>query len=111
MVSCADERWQNTDTQLAASLHVLQSAAVRRIGEETRDAPGQEAGSSAALGGRTATRVAVHVLWAADADERNAVHDRGPRMHVGVATGTMHLPARISTARRESRDKEGMTRP
>ena len=39
MVSCAVEWCQNMDTRLTASLHVLRSAAIRRIGEETLDAP------------------------------------------------------------------------
>jgi hypothetical protein len=39
MVSCAVEWCQNMDTRLTVSLHVLRSAAIRRIGEETLDAP------------------------------------------------------------------------
>jgi hypothetical protein len=39
MVSCAVEWWQNMDTRLTVSRHVLRSAAIRRIGEDTLDAP------------------------------------------------------------------------
>jgi hypothetical protein len=39
MVSCAVEWCQNMDTRLTVSLHVLRSAAIRRIGEDTLDAP------------------------------------------------------------------------
>ena len=39
MVSCAVEWCQNMDTRLTVSRHVLRSAAIRRIGEDTLDAP------------------------------------------------------------------------
>jgi hypothetical protein len=42
LVSCAVEWCQNTDTPLTASLHVLWSAAIWRIGEEKLDAHGEQ---------------------------------------------------------------------
>ena len=42
MVSCAVEGCQDTDTRLTASLHVLRSAAIPRIGEQKLDAHSEQ---------------------------------------------------------------------
>src|SRR5919109_3423653 len=62
------------------------------------------------------TRVALHVSGTADAVRDDSRPGRGPaapgrRRYGGAATGTTPLPARLSTARLESRDKGGAARP